>query len=140
MPELKLHFRKEANLPQVLRSEKVRFFFVEESYNSGTIQSHTVKKRGHTSKPNPVLNKIIISCFIGLLLVRDLLKLPSHPSISRPSWCYLKQSKGSHPAGPALFILSTQHPQLLQLSSTFIGLHIYFRTVTFTSITTIAIN
>lgn len=35
----------EMNLPLVLRNVKVKFFFAEESCNSGTIQSHTGKKK-----------------------------------------------------------------------------------------------
>lgn len=46
--EFKVVFDEEENLPQVLRSVRARFFFVVESYNSGTIQSHTVKTREHS--------------------------------------------------------------------------------------------
>lgn len=56
------------NLPQVLRSVKVRFFFVVESYNSGTIQSHTVKKKNtmikSSSHPCPeVMTKVWKLCY-----------------------------------------------------------------------------
>lgn len=63
---LKVNFNKNINLPQVLRSVRVRFFFVEESCSSGTIQSHTAKEQEHGDSYN-IPNGCILTHFSGSL-------------------------------------------------------------------------
>lgn len=47
--------------------------------------------------------------------------------LTTATWCrgegsYFEQSEGSHPAGPALLVLRTQHLQLLTVAPRFAGL------------------
>lgn len=47
---------------------------------------------------------------------------PAVLSLTKKKKDHLKESEGRHPTSPALFVLGTEHPQLLHLPSTFIRL------------------
>lgn len=67
----------EINLPLVLRSVKVKFFFAEEFCNSGTIQSHTEKTNKKTKNKTETQSS---TCTINSLneCVVNILRLIGH--------------------------------------------------------------
>lgn len=105
----------ETNSPQVLKSVIVAFFFAVESCNSGTTQSRTAKD----SKRHWLDNESGASLFLNPVL--SLREREKKKKKSKTKY-HLKESERRHPAGPALLVLGAEHPQLLHLPSTFIGL------------------
>lgn len=102
----------------MLKSVKVKFFSAGESCSSGTVKSRTVEEQNNSGHTN------IFNIFAEHIASQErCVRVCVCEGDAQPP-CYLEESEGCHPAGPALLVLRTQQPQLLHLPSTFIGLFV----------------